>query len=135
MGIRITTDDYGVKVWRSDKFGFPQYACTISTKTQNGERVNVYKELQFRRGVELQNGEEIYIQDGFPTLRTWTDKKTGQENSKEVWMITEFTYRARYEQETPKPIAKQEPAPKKSVQSSFDDLPDSFSAAEDDIPF
>lgn len=36
------------------------------------------------------------------------------------------------QQATPEPTRQQDPAP---VQASFDDLPDTFAAAEDDIPF
>lgn len=121
MGIRITTDDYGTKVWRSDKLGFPQYAVTISTKTDSGEIIREYKQVQFRRGVELDNGEEIFIDDAFPTLRTWKDRQTGDVRSKEVWMVTEFRYRT------------QTPQPKQQV--AIEDLPDTFAAAEEDIPF
>ncbi len=128
MGIKITTDDYGVKVWRSDKFGFPQYAVTVG-KTESGK--HEYQQVQFRRGVELENGDEIYIDSAFPTLRTWNDKQTGEERCKSVWMITEFSYRARKEPET----QKEAPAPQQQSQLGFDDLPDSFSAAEDDITF
>lgn len=127
MGIKITTDDYGVKVWRSDKFGFPQYAISVG-KTESGK--HEYQQVQFRRGVELENGDEIYIDNAFPTLRTWNDKQTGEERCKSVWMVTEFSYRARKE---PEPQA-QMPAPAPQ-QSTFDDLPDTFEAAEDDIPF
>lgn len=139
MGIRISTDDYGVKVWRSDKYGFPQYAVAISTKTESGERISEYKQVQFRRGIELENGDEIYIDNAFPTLRTWKDKQTGEERYKEVWMITDFKFRARYEEE-PNPTqanASKALEHNKSVgtQASFDDLPDTFAAAEDDIPF
>ena len=127
MGIKIITDDYGVKVWRSDKFGFPQYAVAIGTKTESGERITEYKQLQFRRGVELANGDEIYIDNAFPTLRIWQDKQTGETRSKEVWMVTDFTFRSRREEtQTPAPEPKQ---------TTFDDLPDSFDAVEDDIPF
>ena len=131
MGIKITTDDYGVKVWRSDKFGFPQYAIAIGSKTDSGKKINEYQQVQFRHGVELENGDEIYIDEAFPTLRTWKDKKTGEERSKTVWMITEFSFRARHENSR----STNAPAPEPQSQVSLDDLPDSFSAAEDDIPF
>lgn len=134
MGIKITTDDYGVKVWRSDKFGFPQYAIAVGTKTEDGSRVNEYQQVQFRKGVELENGDEIYIDDAFPTLRTWTDKQSGELRHKTVWMITDWSYRARQEKlDVPAPIqqAPQKPQP----QIDMSDLPDTFSAAEDDIPF
>ena len=133
MGIRITTDDYGVKVWRSDRHGFPQYAITIGTKTEDGERITEYRNLQFRRGVELANGDEIIIRDAFPTLRTWKDKKTGEDRSQEVWMVLDFVYK----QQTPKQTLEQtvQQSQIQPAQTSFDDLPDTFSAAKDDIPF
>lgn len=132
MGIKITTDDYGVKIWRSDKFGFPQYAIAVGTKLEDGSRVNEYQQVQFRKGVELENGDEIYIDDAFPTLRTWKDKQTGETRHKMVWMITDWSYRARHEQpETPAPQRQSTPQP----QIDMIDLPDTFQAAEDDIPF
>lgn len=131
MGIKITTDDYGIKVWRSDKYGFPQYSIIIG-KTESGK--SEYKQVQFRHGVELENGDEIYIDNAFPTMRTWKDRQSGEERSREVWMITEFSYRARYEErEQAKP--KTETQTQMQMTSQLDDLPDSFSAAEDDIPF
>lgn len=143
MGIRITTDDYGVKIWRSDRFGFPQYAVRISKKLDNGEYINEYQAVRFRKGVELANGDEIYINDAFDTLEVWQDKQTGETKHKRVWQILDFSYRARQAQPAPaQPQAYPQqaaPMPQQPVQmqisSQFSDLPDSFQAAEDDIPF
>ena len=146
MGIRITTDDYGVKIWRSDKFGFPQYAIAVGVKLEDGKRVNEYQQVQFRKGVELENGDEIYIDEAFPTLRTWTDKQSGELRHKTVWMITDWSYRARHEQPTSfntgngeRVYVDREMAEaygnKANTQIDMSDLPDTFAAAEDDIPF
>lgn len=136
MGIRITTDDFGVKVWRSDKFGFPQYAVRISKRQASGDFVNEYQPIKFRKGVELANGDEIYINDGFSFLEVWQDKQTGETRHKQVWQIMDFSYRAR--QEPAQPQAKQQAAPapdQSSVMAQFDDLPDAFQATDDDVPF
>lgn len=121
MGIKITTDDYGIRVWRSDKFGFPQYAV-VTGKTESGK--SEYQQVQFRHGIELENGADIFIDNAFPTMRTWKDKNTGEEKAKSVWMITSFRYKT------------DAPAPKKPLATDMlDDLPDSFAAADDEIPF
>ena len=131
MGIRIKTDERGVKVFRSDKFGFPQYSIAIRGQTEDGKWVNEWREIRFRRGVEMANGEEIIINDAFPTLRFW--QKDGQYFHKEIWQILEFTYPPRQRQT---PDQMQEPPPAATeAQVGFDDLPDTFAAAEDDIPF
>lgn len=122
MGIKITTDDYGVKVFRSDRFGFPQYSIGISTKDDNGKWISEYKPVRFRRGVELEDGDEIYIDNAFPTLDYWTDKTSGQLRHKEVWMITEFSYRSRHENVS------------QSVEAQ-EDLPEGYELADDDLPF
>ena len=39
MGIRITTDEYGVRVWRSDRYGHTNYSVTIQKK-KRGWRIH-----------------------------------------------------------------------------------------------
>ena len=127
MGIRITTDDYGVRVWRSDNYGRPTYSISIQTKTEDGSYIRDYKQVKFKGGVELENNREIIIRDAFPTLDTWTDKQTGELKKKEVWVIMDFVYK--------------NAAPKQPVQREYrpipeyDDLPDTFEAVEDSVPF
>ena len=143
MGIKITTDSHGVKIWRSDKYRFPQYAIGIQKKMDDGTYVTEYKAVRFRKGVELNNGEEIRIYDAFPTLEVWADKQTGEKRQKEVWMILDFDYVTQQPPMQPQPetqraaanyAPQQAPAPQPS-QMGFDDLPPEFSATEDDIPF
>lgn len=141
MGIKITTDDFGVKVWRSDKFGFPQYAVRISKRQASGDFVNEYQPIRFRKGVELANGDEIYINDGFAALEVWQDKQTGMTKHKMVWQILDFSFRARQEQPPAQPQAyPQQAAPMQQpvqmqISSQFADLPDAFQATDDDVPF
>ena len=117
MGIKITTDDKGIKVWRSDKYDKPSYAVQISKREGDGW-VNHYQPVRFRKGVDVPNGTLIFFQNAFPTLDTWT--KDGQEFKREVWMIMEFS-------------ADGCEAPQACMDTS--DLPESFAAAEDEIPF
>lgn len=118
MGIRITTDDKGIKVWRSDRFERPTYAVQVSKKEGDGW-INHYQPVRFRQGVEIANGTVIHIRDAFPTLDTWT--KDGQEFKKQVWMILDFDTEGQTVSR-PRPVEAEE-------------LPDSFAAAEDEIPF
>ena len=120
MGIKITTDSFGVKVWRSDRKKFPQYAIKFSRMVDD-KWVNVYQPIRFRSGVELENGAEIIIDDAFVTMDAWKGND-GNLNGKELWQILEFHYMHESKKESPR-------------QEVFEDLPDSFSAAEDEIPF
>ena len=119
MGIKITTDLRGVKVWRNDKYEYPTYAIQVSRK-EGDTWINEYQKVRFRRGVEVPNGTLIQIRDGFPTLETWV--KDGMEHKRIVWMIMDFDYEGMTER--PEPSFMEMP-----------DMPDSFSAAEDEIPF
>ena len=83
--ISISTDERGIKVWRDDKFGFPKYSVSISKKNEDGTYTNAYQTVAFRKGVTLENGEEIIIDKAFPTF------DSGKDGRKYVkWMITEF---------------------------------------------
>lgn len=128
MGIRITTDDYGVRVWRSDNYGRPTYSISIQTKTEDGSYIRDYKQVKFKGGVELENNSEIIIRDAFPTLDTWHDKQTGELKKKEVWVIMDFVYK---DSAAPKP---QEHQGRRYV-PELDDMPDTFEAIADSIPF
>ena len=119
MGIRIKTDQRGVKVWRSDRYAKPSYAVQVSKK--EGESwIREYQEVRFRSGVDVPNGTLVYINDAFPTLKTWVSD--GQQHSRIIWMIMDFDYEGQ----------------KEKPQQSFMEMPeapDSFSSIQDDIPF
>ena len=125
MGIKITTDDRPVNVWRYDGNGFPQYSIGISKRGDDGQWIREYQQIVFRKGIELENNESIFIYDAFPKLQTWR-AKDGSIGKRVVWQILDFQYA-----DSKRPAARQEPA----YQESYEDVPDSFAAAEDDVPF
>ena len=118
MGIDISTDKYGVKVWRSDKTRYPSYYIKISTKFDD-KWFSETQAIKFRHGVELENGSEIYIDSAFDKLDVWKDRN-GEYQQRRVWQITEFHYKTHQ---------------KEPYQDVFDNLPDSFAAAEEECPF
>lgn len=130
MGIRITTDEYGIKVWRSDRYGYAQYSISIQKKKEDGGYLREYKQVKFRGGVEVENGADIIIRDAFPSIDSWKDKNTGELKIKDVWVIMDFVYKTA----APMPEKKAQEI-ENAAQDLFEDLPDSFQAAEDDIPF
>ena len=123
MGIKITTDDKPVTVWRYDGNSFPQYSIGISKRGDDGKWITEYQQIVFRKGVELENNEQIYIYDAFPKLNVWKGRD-GQIHKRQVWQILDFDY-----------ATKQAPSEQQAAQVTYDDLPDSFAAAEDDVPF
>ena len=122
MGIRITTDTRGIKVWRSDRGEYPSYAVQVSKK-EGDSWVNEYQRVKFKGSPDIPNGTVIEIKDGFPALDTWV--KDGVEHKRIVWIIMDYWYDGM--KEKPQQTYMEMPEP--------DDLPDSFSAAEDEIPF
>ena len=129
MGIRITTDEHGVRVWRSDRYGYAQYNVSIQKKKDDGGYITMYKQVKFRGGIELENGSEIIIRDAFPSIDTWNDKQSGELMKKEVWVIMDFVYK------DAAPKRQSYEKPQQARVDTFDDLPDTFQAAEDEIPF
>ena len=119
MGIKITTDYKGIKVWRSDRGQYPSYAIQVSKK-EGDTWINDYQKVRFRGSPDIPNGTEISIRDGFPALETWV--KDGCEHKRIVWVIMDYSYPGMTEK------------PKQSFMD-MPDYPDSFSAAEEDLPF
>lgn len=119
MGIKIQTDNKPVKVWRSDRGQYPSYAIQVSKK-EGDAWVNDYQKVRFRGSPDIPNGTEIRISDGFPTLETWV--KDGVEHKRIVWVLMDYSY----------PGMTQKP---KQSFVEMPDYPDSFSAAEEDLPF
>lgn len=119
MGIKITTDNKPVKVWRSDRYEKTSYAIQVSKK-EGDTWVNEYQKVRFRGSPDIPNGTEVTIRDGFPSLETWV--KDNVEHKRIVWVIMDFNYAGM--KEPPKPSFMDMP-----------DMPDSFSAATDEIPF
>lgn len=69
MGLRITTDDKGVKVIRQDKVSangnpYTRYSLMVSTK-DNDEWVNAFIDCAFPKGTSIENKTIIKIKDAF----------------------------------------------------------------------
>ena len=75
MGLVITTDDKGLKIWRDDKGQFPRYSYSISRKNDNDQWVNVYKDVKFKNGVDVENGTVISIKKAFESFNISKDGK------------------------------------------------------------
>lgn len=119
MGIKITTDDRPVKVWRSEKNGYVSHSISVSKK-EGDTWINGYQPIRFLRGIGVPNGAEITIKNAFPTLDSWV--KDNQQFTRIIWQIMDF--------EGPRSNETAE-----SYDTADAELPDSFSQAEDDIPF
>ena len=119
MGFRISTDNKPVKVWRSDKYEHPTYAIQVSKK-EGDTWVNEYQKVRFRGSPDIPNGTEVTIRDGFPALETWV--KDGYEHKRIIWVLMDYEYAGM--KEAPKPTF-----------ITMPDYPDSFSLAEEDLPF
>lgn len=85
MGLMISTDDKGIKIWRDDKGNFPRYSYAISKKNDDGTYTNCYQDIHFPKGVELANGEVIKIKKAFPSFNVSKDGKKYP-----YLMVTEF---------------------------------------------
>ena len=121
MGIRWSTDIRGEKVYRSDKFEKPQYAIRVSKK-EGDSWISEFQEVRFRGSPDIPNRTIVYVKDGFETLKSWV--KDGREYTKIIKVAMDYTFDGMTEK--PKQSFMEMPEP---------DLPDSFSSAEDDIPF
>lgn len=119
MGMIFKTDNKGVKVWRSDKYEKPMYAIQVSKK-EGDSWINKYQKIRFKGSPDIPNGKIVHIFNGFEALDTWV--KDGVEHSDIVLIATDYEYQGM--KEAPKQTFLQMP-----------DMPDSFSAAEDEIPF
>lgn len=89
MGLKLTTDEKAVMVFRKDKEyqggTFATYSIGVSSKDRDDNWVNGYIDVAFKKGVELQNKSKINIENAFPVVRSYNGKVYTS------WMITEFT--------------------------------------------
>lgn len=79
MSLKIVTDDKGILVFRKDKEwqggSFPVYSTSVSSKNKNGEYVNAYIDLKFKKGTDITNKTVIKIENAFPVVDEWNDNK------------------------------------------------------------
>ena len=89
MGVRLLTDDKPVIIFRKDKqtsngCKFATYCMGISSKDKDGNWVNGFLDVVFKKGVEVNNKAKINIKNAFPTVSKYNDKTYIK------WMILEF---------------------------------------------
>jgi hypothetical protein len=90
MGVVISTDERGVKIWVDEKGQFPRYSYSISKKNEQGKYDNCYIQVKFKRGLNPPaNGTDILIKSAFQTFDVWTDKE-GKKHTIPVVMIMDF---------------------------------------------
>ena len=88
MGLIVSTDDNGVKIYANEKEGpngtFMAYSLGINSKNQNGDWVNGYIQCRFKKGVSVANKTKIKINKSFFVATKGGDK------SYTHLMITDF---------------------------------------------
>lgn len=70
MGLTVTTDDKGTKVYKQVKTNtsgqnYPIYSTQVSSKDKNGAWKSAYVTLKFRNGTDIANKTVIKIKNGF----------------------------------------------------------------------
>lgn len=71
MGMRINGEN--VMIFKNEN---GRYTTSISNKKEDGSYENAYLQVQFRKGVELENKTKINIKDAFLTFFRTQDDKT-----------------------------------------------------------
>lgn len=88
MGLKLTTDDKPVMIFRNDKEyngkTFPTYTISVSSKDKEGNWINSYLDCIFKKGVEVENKTKIFIKNAFPLV------SQGKDRTFTKWMITDF---------------------------------------------
>lgn len=88
MGLKLTTDDKPVTIFRKDRTWsggtFATYSAGVSSKDRDDNWVNGYVDVCFKKDVEVCNKAKITINNAFPVVRKSNDKVYLS------WMITDF---------------------------------------------
>ena len=88
MGLIVTSDDNGVKIFAHEKEGangkFTSYTLGINSKNQNGDWVSGFISCRFKKGVSVPNKTKIKIKKSF-----FVASKSGDKSYTHL-MITDF---------------------------------------------
>jgi hypothetical protein len=88
MGLNVSTDDKGLKIWRNDEGQYPRYSYTISRKNQDGTWDNCYQSVRFKKDVSVSNGVVIKINNAFFSFDT---AKDDPKKKYPYLMVTDFS--------------------------------------------
>lgn len=119
MGFDGTTDYKGIKVKRWERNGKVSYSYNVGTK-EGDTWLNESVPLRFKGSPNIPDGTIVYCKKGFEKVFSWV--KDDWQYQKRGWVITDYEYDGM----TQKPAQSFVEMP---------DYPDSFSAAEEDLPF
>lgn len=89
MGLKLVTDDKPVKVYRQDKVSkagndYSRYSLRVSSKDINDNWQSGFVDVQFKKGVSVDNKAEISIKNAFPIVNEYNGNTTIK------WLITDF---------------------------------------------
>lgn len=78
MGLKITTDDKGVRIWRVDKVSsngnpYTRYFTKVSSK-DGDEWVSAFIDVLFPKGTNIADKTDILIKDAFYLVSKYQDK-------------------------------------------------------------
>ena len=112
MGLKVMTDGKSVMVFRkdfeTDGKTYPKYTIGVSSKTPDGDWINGYIPVKFKKDVSVENMTKINIKNAFYVNSKYKD------NVYTSLMITDFEIE------------------KKSNKDDFMDIPDGI---EEELPF
>ena len=78
MGLKVTTDDKGVRIWRVDKVSsngnpYTRYFTKVSSK-DGDEWVSAFIDVLFPKGTNIADKTDILIKDAFYLVSKYQDK-------------------------------------------------------------
>lgn len=78
MGLKITTDDKGVRIWRADKVSsngnpYTRYFTKVSSK-DGDEWVSAFIDVLFPKGTDIADKTEIKINDSFYIVSKYQER-------------------------------------------------------------
>lgn len=81
MGLKVITDDKGVKIFRKDGTSssgnpYTTYSMGVSQKNADGSWKSGYMPVRFKKGVEVNHKATIKIKNSFPTINEYNGNKT-----------------------------------------------------------
>lgn len=117
MGLKITTDERGIKIYRHEKEGrtgkFYTYSTMVSSKDTDGNYINGFIDVVFKKGVEVNDKAVILVNNAFYIVNEYNGKTYPK------LMITDFD-------------VKEEGKPSTSNNTDFMNIPDGM---QEELPF
>lgn len=127
-------NQYPVAIFRFESGGNIYYKMGLSNKDQNGNYINGYIPVQFRRGIELENKTKIYLKKAWLTFYLKKENVNGVDKN----ITVPYVFVSEFEKveeviagSKEKDIVKDEAA----ASDPFADLGNELVFTDDDLPF